>query len=78
MENTESKEEIYNQAKKQHALLDSRLQMLLKKPYLTEEEELEIRVLKKKKLYYKDVMDNSGGLQGVKEKKWKKQAPRYW
>ena len=68
MENTESKEEIYNQAKNQHALLDSRLQMLLKKPYLTAEEELEIRVLKKKKLYYKDVMDNAGKLHEVKEK----------
>ncbi len=68
MENIESKEEIYNQAKKQHALLDSRLQMLLKKPYLTEEEEREVIVLKKKKLYYKDVMDNAGKLHEVKEK----------
>ena len=68
MENIENKEETYNRAKNQHALLDRRLQMLLKKPYLTAEEELEIRVLKKKKLYYKDVMDNAGKLHEVKEK----------
>lgn len=68
MENSESKEEIYNQAKNQHELLDRRLQMLLKKSYLTEREELEIRVLKKKKLYYKDVMDNAGELHNIKEK----------
>jgi hypothetical protein len=68
MENTESKEEIYNQAKSQHTLLDRRLQMLLKKPYLTAEEELEIRVLKKKKLYYKDTMDNADKLPEAKEK----------
>ena len=48
MENTESKEEIYNRAKSQHTLSDRRLQMLLKKPYLTAEEELETRVLKRK------------------------------
>ena len=60
MENTESKEEIYNQARNQHVLLDRRLKMLLKKSYLTAEEELEMKVLKKKKLYYKDTMDNAG------------------
>ncbi|HVN96010.1 MAG TPA: hypothetical protein VMT62_06245 [Syntrophorhabdaceae bacterium] len=38
--------------------MDKRLQILLKKPYLTDEEELEVRVLKKKKLYYKDIMEN--------------------
>lgn len=68
MEDSESKEEIYNQAKNHHLLLDRRLQMLLKKPYLTEKEELEVRVLKKKKLYYKDVMDNAGELHNIKEK----------
>ena len=31
--------------------------MLLRKPYLTAEEELEIKVLKKRKLYYKDIME---------------------
>lgn len=68
MENIENKEETYNHAKSQHALLDRRLQMLLKKPYLTADEELEIRVLKKKKLFLKDTMDNAAKLQEVKEK----------
>jgi len=59
MDTTESKEEIFNRAKSQHATLDRRLQMLLKKPFLTAEEELEIRELKKKKLYYKDIMEKN-------------------
>lgn len=59
METTGSKEEIYTRAKNRHALLDSRLYMLMKKPYLTADEEMEVKVLKKKKLYYKDVMDKA-------------------
>lgn len=59
MDTTESKEEIFNRAKGQHATLDRRLQMLLKKPFLTTGEELEIRELKKKKLYYKDIMEKN-------------------
>jgi hypothetical protein len=57
MEQSESKEDIYNRAKTQHATLDRRLQMLMKKPYLTADEEMEVRVLKKKKLYFKDIME---------------------
>jgi hypothetical protein len=57
MEKGESKEEIYNRAKNQHATLDRRLNMLLHKPYLTEGEETEVKVLKKKKLYFKDIME---------------------
>jgi hypothetical protein len=57
MEDCERKEDIYRGAKTQHATLDRRLQMLLKKPYLTEEEEMEVKVLKKKKLYFKDIME---------------------
>lgn len=68
MENIESKEEIYCEAKSQHTLLERRLRMLLKKSYLTAEEELEIRVLKKKKLYYKDTMDSAKRLHEIKEK----------
>jgi len=68
MDYTESKEEIYNRAKSRHELLERRLQMLMKKPYLTAEEELEIRVLKKKKLFLKDTMDNAAKLQEVEEK----------
>lgn len=52
-------EDIYNNAKDQHAALDSRLQMLLKKAYLTDDEELEVKVLKKKKLYFKDLMEKA-------------------
>ena len=67
MENTGSKEEIYMQAKSQHAMLDSRLHMLMKKAYLTADEELEVKVLKKKKLYYKDVMDKTAEVEQTKE-----------
>ncbi|HNS14026.1 MAG TPA: DUF465 domain-containing protein [Syntrophorhabdaceae bacterium] len=59
MDTTESKEEIFNRAKGQHETLDRRLQMLLRKPFLTAEEELEVRELKKKKLYYKDIMEKN-------------------
>ncbi len=60
MENTESTEELYKHARNQHVLLDRRLKMLMKKSYLTSQEELEMKVLKKKKLYYKDIMDKTG------------------
>lgn len=59
MENTESTEELYKEARDQHILLDRRLNMLMKKSYLTSQEELEMKVLKKKKLYYKDIMDKT-------------------
>jgi hypothetical protein len=59
MEEGETKEDIYDSAKGQHATLERRLKMLLKKPYLTENEELEIIVLKKKKLYFKDIMEKT-------------------
>ncbi|HEY3278454.1 MAG TPA: hypothetical protein VGJ94_17695 [Syntrophorhabdaceae bacterium] len=54
-----TKEEVYKNAKEQHTALDNRLQMLLKKTYLTEEEEVEVKVLKKKKLYFKDLMEKA-------------------
>ncbi len=57
MENGRSKEDLYNEAKSHHTSLDRRLQMLLKKPFLSEGEEVEVRELKKKKLYYKDLME---------------------
>jgi hypothetical protein len=60
MEQSESKEDIYNRAKTQHATLERRLQMLMRKPYLTADEEMEVRVLKKKKLYFKDIMERVG------------------
>lgn len=57
MDNGKSKEDVYEEAKSRHTSLDRRLQMLLKKPFLTESEEVEVRELKKKKLYYKDLME---------------------
>jgi len=57
MEEVKSKEERYNEARIMHKSLDEKLQMLQEKPYLTEDEELEIKLLKKKKLYFKDLME---------------------
>jgi len=58
MDAPKSKDELYREAKEAHTSLDRRLQMLLKKSFLTEDEEIEVRVLKKKKLYYKDLMES--------------------
>jgi hypothetical protein len=59
MEKGETKEDIYARAKNQHSTLDRRLQMLLRKPFLTADEDLEIKVLKKRKLYFKDIMERA-------------------
>jgi hypothetical protein len=58
-ESGSNEKDAYTNAKEQHAALDSRLQMLLKKAYLTGDEELEVKVLKKKKLYFKDLMEKA-------------------
>lgn len=60
MNYTEYNEDIFNQAKSQHGSLERRLKMLLRKPYLTAQEELEIKILKKRKLYCKDIMEKTG------------------
>jgi len=39
---------------------------LQEKPYLTEDEELEMKLLKKQKLHYKDVMESLGAELGKK------------
>ena len=57
MEEGKSKDERYNEARIMHKSLDEKLQMLQAKPYLTEDEELEMKLLKKKKLYFKDLME---------------------
>ena len=57
MEENKSKEEQYNEARILHKSLDEKLQMLQTKPYLTEDEEVEVKLLKKKKLHYKDIME---------------------
>ncbi len=57
MEEQKSKEELYNEARILHKSLDEKLQLLQAKPYLTTDEELEVRLLKKRKLFYKDTME---------------------
>jgi len=57
MEEEKSKEELYNEARILHKSLDEKLQMLQEKAYLTSEEELEVKLLKKRKLFYKDTME---------------------
>lgn len=58
MDKAEGTQEMYNQYKGQHATMDRRIQMLLKKSYLTEAEEREIKILKIRKLYIKDLMES--------------------
>ncbi|MCX8023323.1 MAG: DUF465 domain-containing protein [Syntrophorhabdaceae bacterium] len=57
MKEDEEKELIYRRAKREHRMLENRLQVLLRKPYLTPEEEMEVKELKKRKLYLKDLME---------------------
>jgi hypothetical protein len=57
MQEPRSKEELYREVKGLHSSLDRRLKMLLRKPFLSEAEEMEMKVLKKKKLYCKDIME---------------------
>jgi hypothetical protein len=57
MERPKSKEELYKEAEGFHTSLDRRLRMLLRKSFLSEDEEVEMKMLKKEKLYYKDIME---------------------
>jgi hypothetical protein len=57
MEKEQSKREIYEAAKGVHVSLERRLAMLLRKSFLSEDEEMEMKVLKKRKLFYKDIME---------------------
>jgi hypothetical protein len=57
MEEAKSKEDVYNEARIMHKSLHEKLDMLQAKEFLTEDEELEVKLLKKKKLHYKDVME---------------------
>jgi hypothetical protein len=66
MEENKSKEDQYNEARILHKSLDEKLQMLQAKPYLTDDEELEVKLLKKKKLHYKDIMENLSEEMGKK------------
>ena len=61
MEENKSKEEQYNEARILHKSLDEKLQMLQEKPYLTEDEELEVKLLKKRKAPLQRHHGNSQG-----------------
>ena len=61
MEGQKSKEELYEEARALHRSFDKKLRTLQEKPYLTEDEELEVKLLKKKKLHYKDIMESLRG-----------------
>jgi len=49
--------EEFRKAKQAHSDFARQLDQLEQKPYLTPQDEMEIKVLKKKKLYYKDQME---------------------
>jgi len=49
--------EDFIKAKQAHAELARQLEELEKKPFLTPQDEIEIKILKKKKLAYKDQME---------------------
>ena len=49
--------EEFLKAKKGHTELSRQLEELEKKPFLTPQDEMEIKILKKKKLAYKDQME---------------------
>jgi uncharacterized protein YdcH (DUF465 family) len=49
--------EEFSKAKQAHAELARQLDELEKKPYLTPQDEMEIKILKKKKLAWKDQME---------------------
>ncbi len=61
MEEGRTKEERYNEARIMHKSLHEKLDMLQQKPYLTEDEQLEVKLLKKTKLYFKDLMERIKG-----------------
>jgi uncharacterized protein YdcH (DUF465 family) len=50
-------DEEFLKAKEGHSKLASQLEELEKKPFLTPQDEMEIKILKKKKLAYKDKME---------------------
>ncbi len=57
MEKETNKEDLYEAAKFLHVSLERRLAMLRMKTFLSEDEELEMRVLKKRKLRCRDIME---------------------
>jgi hypothetical protein len=57
MEKDRNKEDLYKAAEGLHGSLERRLRMLLRKSFLSEDEEIEMKILKKRKLYCKDIME---------------------
>jgi hypothetical protein len=57
MDKDANKKDAYEAARGVHVSLERRLAMLLRKPFLSENEEIEMKILKKKKLFYKDIME---------------------
>ncbi len=57
MEPNKSKEEQYNEARILHKSVADKIEILQAKPFLTEDEEVEVKLLKKRKLHYKDIME---------------------
>ena len=57
MEKDGNKNDTYEAAKGLHVSLERRLTMLLRKSFLSEAEEVEMKVLKKRKLHCKDIME---------------------
>ena len=66
MEEKKSKEEQYHEARILHKSLDEKLQILQQKPFLTDDEQMEVKLLKKRKLHYKDIMEGLKGELGLK------------
>lgn len=60
MEEAKTKKELYDEAHVLHKSLHEKLDMLQNKPYLTDDEELEVKRLKKQKLHYKDLLETLG------------------
>ncbi len=61
MEKDRNEEDLYQTAKGLHGSLERRLKMLLRKSFLSEDEEIEMKILKKRKLYCKDIMEGFRG-----------------
>ncbi len=57
MDEDKTKEERYNEVLMAHKALDEKVKKLHEKFHLTDEEEMELAQLKKKKLYLKDMME---------------------
>ncbi|OGP91647.1 MAG: hypothetical protein A2156_15370 [Deltaproteobacteria bacterium RBG_16_48_10] len=49
--------EVFRKAKQTHSELAKQLDEMENKPFLTPQDEIEIKILKKKKLVYKDQME---------------------